>query len=103
MQTLTKFQADFLFSAMIEPRSTRRGGSGTRSGNRMFERGLLEVVEDDGIFRPLYRPSRAGLEALADYWMRKDAASGCLAYIERRREVEAALAARFPEPLKLAA
>lgn len=103
MPTLTKYQADFLFRVMRTPGTTAKGRSGTRSGNRLAERGLLETVEDDGLFRPVYRPSRLGLEALAYYWALKDAATGSIANMERRQEVDAALAARFPEPLKIAA
>lgn len=101
---LSKLQANFLFAAM-------RGGGRhsadcagqSRTANSLHSRSFVSITRHDGIFRDEFDVTRAGLEALLDYWMRKDAASGCIAYQKRRQEVEAVLASRFPEPLKLAA
>jgi hypothetical protein len=96
MQTLTKPQADFLFRVMLEPRTA--DGSALRVARNLERIELVELVPPMA-----YRATRLGLEALCYYWMLKDAASGCIAYMKHREEVEAALASRFPEPLKLAA
>lgn len=97
MQTLTKPQADFLFRAM-RGEGPRNVGQMTVAA-RLVRRGLLAFVGPNCV----REPTREGLEALAYYWMLKDARSGCLAYAQHRQEVDAALAARFPEPLLKAA
>jgi hypothetical protein len=102
MKALTKPQASFLFRAMERPRPCF--GSDYRVVGNLRAAELVEEAGRDTLFHALlFRPTRLGLEALAYYWMCKDAASGCPAYVQRRREVEEALAARFPEPVLKAA
>lgn len=95
MTNLTKPQADLLFSLMRKQRSADTAERAVC--NRLRRRGYVELGD------VAWTPTSAGLEALADYWMRKDAVSGCLAYQLYRQEVDAALEARFPRALPIAA
>ena len=97
MRPLTKPQADLLFSLMRNEREP--DGAEWRVAGNLRAKGFVETAGRSQTFRP----TRAGLEALAYYWMLKDARSGCIAWAKYRQEVDAALAARFPEPLPLAA
>lgn len=82
--TLTSPQATFLYKAMKG--TAEAVGSASAVASRLRRRGQVEITAEG------WTPTRVGLEALLDYWMRKDAASGCIAYQRRRQEVETALA-----------
>lgn len=82
---LTKPQADFLWKLMDRP-GIEPYGAEWRTFGTLTVRGL---ADNKGLRAYV---TTAGLKALADYWMRKDAASGCVAYQQHRQRVEAELA-----------
>lgn len=102
MQTLTKPQADFLVQAMRRPRVCY--GPTYRVVGTLKARGLVEEAGRDPLCHAeLFQPTRAGLEALVAHRRRKWGDTGSMADLLNFEEVEAALEARFPEPLKAAA
>ena len=87
-QALTKPQANLLLKSVRAAGMVYVSRQRVRTASTLCRLGYFYKAESsEG-----YSHTRAGLEALADYWMRKDAASGCMAYRLTREEVEAALA-----------
>jgi hypothetical protein len=98
MPNLTKPQADLLFGVMKQD-AARAAAPGPAVRRRMMLAGYIALATSS----TGYSLTREGFAALLYYWRVKDANSGRMCDMERRQEVEAALAFRFPEPLKLAA
>jgi hypothetical protein len=102
MQTITRPQERLLWNAMKSPVSNY--GPNARVICNLLAKGLIEESPDRrGMHFQLYQPTRSGLDALLYWHAMRDSRSGCIAYMQSRAEVEQALAARFPEPMKLAA
>lgn len=84
---LTKPQERLLWRAMKGNGRVNVSGARWRTAHSLVAKGFLEFLGYEE-----FRVNLAGLEALGDFWMRKDAASGCIAYQQHRQTVEAAIA-----------
>jgi hypothetical protein len=88
---ITKPQAAFLGSIIKQPRAGYAGSAIVASN--LQRAGLVETTRDPAMrCITLYRPTIAGLKALRDYRARLWAKDGCVAYLRRLEEAEAALA-----------
>lgn len=87
--TITKPQADFLRRAMRKPITAY--ASDTRVAANLIQSGLIEDAGRGVGFSTVYRPTRAGLEALREFRSIRWGRHGCMAYLDDLKEVEALL------------
>lgn len=94
VSTLTGPQASLLLKSVRADGMVYAAGGRLRTATNLVRKGYLTEGASTGYStgQSGYCHTVAGLEALADYWMRKDAVSGCMAFRLTREEVEAALA-----------
>ena len=88
--TLTNPQANMLYAGWKNGNAWAAKGSGMGGAKRR----MLDRLTTAGLLTDAFprRPTLAGMQALAHYWMVRDANSGCMAYAEARRAVDTGLA-----------